>query len=145
MREKLKRDIQQSKFGSEGKIEKPNISVGREKIDLRTMVYCPFCLYRNRLSKFLMSGDKGISNYKAKCPECQQTMLFRTIANMCHMNEKKIEAYAKWVADYAKQGFWKKCKYEIWKERLQKYDMAIPFWRGYKKYRTTIARPDIED
>lgn len=146
MQQKAKRDKQQSIFTDNGKINKPRKeTIKKDKLYLDSIVYCPFCLYRDKLSKFLVSeGKKGISTWKAKCPECEMGMLMRTIKAMCRMTESKIEEYARWAFEYAKSGYWKKVKFEVWKRRLQEYGWSIPFWRKYRELKGRFGEEEIE-
>jgi hypothetical protein len=97
-------------------------------IDSEMVVYCPFCLYRDKLSKFLISDKRGISTFKAKCPECQITMLFRTLVIMTGMNNGKVRKYADWCYMYAREGFWSKMRdRELWMKRLKQYGWSVTF------------------
>jgi len=142
--EAVKNDKSQSKFSNESSIVKPEKEAiqqaNKEKINLDKIVYCPFCLHRAKLIKFLVSDKKGgISTYRARCPECRTGMLMKTVSAMHYMTDKKIESYAQWVCDY-RMGFWKKCKKDIWDKRLKEYGWIGIFWKKYKAIKASMPR-----
>ena len=142
--QKSKQDALQSRLNNQGNLVKPTEKVKEEKLNIDKIVYCPFCLYRAKLAKFLMTDVKGgISTYRAKCPECKVTMLMKTVNGMHYMTDAKIEQYAQWVCDY-RYGFWKKCNKKIWDKRLKSYGWVGIFWKKYKAIKATFMRPDNE-
>jgi hypothetical protein len=134
-------DKNQIRFTNTGEIETPK-PIKETNINPNKIMYCPFCLAKGKLRRFLISDSKGISIYKVKCFECKTEMFMRTLLFMTDMNSSKIEAYGKWVADYSRQGYWGKNKWEIWTQRLKKYDWEIEFWLAYKKYRVVVPRDE---
>jgi len=136
MTEKSKTNKEQFRFTKNGNLEKP-ISKTNNKINLNNIVYCPFCLYKDKLSKFLTSDSKGISTYKAKCPDCDKTMLMKTINSMTNMNDIKVKSYSAWCFMYRLSGFWNKVNMDKWKERLDRYGWKITFWATYRKLKGT--------
>jgi len=149
--QRVKDDKLQSKFSNEGNLDKitniTEITIKQEdKVNIDTVVMCPFCLNKDFLSKFLMTDSKGeISTYKVKCRECNQKMLMKTIKSMINMNNpKRIEAYAKWCVEY-RQGFWKKVSKKIWDKRLKRYGMVGVFWKTYKNLKASIPRDYNEE
>ncbi len=95
--------------------------------ETKTVYYCPFCLFFGSISKFKFRTPKGKESKKARCPECKNEMLMRTITV-----SMTPEQYAEWVYAYVKDGFWQKIKFEKWKERLYKLGMAQRFWAKYR-------------
>jgi len=103
-------------------------------------VLCPFCLHIGKIKEFLVSTKKGISQYRAKCPECQNGMLIRSL-----LQEMTVEEYAEWVYNYVADGFWQKCKWYTWKDRLAKLGMAAAFWTKYKQLKGEDTTESYED
>jgi len=101
--------------------------------------YCPFCLYFGRESEFETKTSKGRPSKKMMCPDCKNYMLKRTL-------EEKMtsEQYAIWVWGYRVDGFWRKCNFKVWKERLYKLGMAHKFWTKYKELKGPTAVPEDE-
>lgn len=88
---------------------------------------CPFCLYIGMLWRFSVKTKKGYSDKRAKCPECGEGMLMRTL-------RMKVtpEEFADWCYDYGK-GFWSKVgNFKQWNERLRKIGWSWEFWAKYK-------------
>jgi transcription elongation factor Elf1 len=85
--QKIKEDKQQTTLDGTKKVKVEN------KINYNTKVYCPFCLYYNKLATFILVDSK---EYKLKCPECGNIMLMKTLEGMTRMTKIKIQAYAKW-------------------------------------------------
>jgi hypothetical protein len=138
--QKSKSDKLQSRFNPTGDIDKPTEKVTEPKMNIDMIVYCPFCLCRARLIKFLTTdAKKQISTYRAKCRECNNTMLMRTLISMNQMNNDKIRSYARWVCEY-RYGFWKKVQKEKWDKRLKLYRWAGTFWTEYRKVKATLKR-----
>ena len=129
--EKADRDKAQSKFSVQAEFIKPE-APKEIKISPRLIVHCPFCLFRGKLQRFMVSDSQGISRYKAKCPECKTGMLMRTLIALSNMNDRKIEDYARWCFMYSLNGFWDKVKWETWSKRLAKYEWTITFWGKYR-------------
>lgn len=88
---------------------------------------CPFCLHPGAVKDFLVHGPDGeLKPKKAHCPECDINMLMESL-----LTEQSAEAYAKWVFDY--YGFWSKCNFKVWSQRLYAKGWASRFWPLYKK------------
>lgn len=103
-------------------------------------VMCPFCLYQNKLSHFFVSVKKGISSGKAFCPECKNGMLMRTL-----LADMTATQYAKFVWDYRTSGFWKKCPFDVWKQRLHGVGWSHEFWEEYKRLKAQFSSDSIFD
>ena len=87
---------------------------------------CPFCLHLDRLEKYMISTKKGYHQSMAQCPECKNKMLIRSLTS-----KWTPEQYADWVYPYSVDGFWQKCKYDIWKKRLYIIGWSTRFWNRY--------------
>jgi transcription elongation factor Elf1 len=126
--DKVKHDKQQTTLDNTTK----KIATPQQKVNYNTKVYCPFCLYYNKLNTFILVDTK---EYKLKCPECGNIMLMRTLKAMTRMTKTKVQAYAKWCFMYRLSGFWDKVNKPVWNRRLKEYNWAGPFWVTYKKLR----------
>ena len=127
--EKARDDKKQQVFGSWGEVEprhKPTVTE-TFTLDINMQVSCPFCLYHDKLQRFLVSTAKGISQSKALCPECHNGMLMKSLTA-----DWTPEQYADWVFRYAADGFWKKCPFVTWKKALKEMGWAGRFWDRYK-------------
>lgn len=94
-------------------------------------VFCPFCLYQDEMNKFFIITEKQkIHKSLGKCPECKNEMMLLTLMNM---NEYTMQEYAKFVFNYRLTGFWKKCPFDKWKERLKNFADFQDFWDEYKR------------
>jgi len=89
---------------------------------------CPFCLHLGPISEYLVSTKKGISQGKALCPECKQGMMMRSLTS-----EWTPEEFAEWVYPYTRSGFWQKCSFKKFNERLKRLGWSYPFWTRYKQ------------
>lgn len=89
--------------------------------------YCPFCLSFGKLSAFEYKTPKGNVSKGVKCPDCKNKMLRKSITNTM-----SAEQYAEWVFDYRKSGFWQKCNFAVWNERLYKLGLSHRFWEKYR-------------
>jgi transcription elongation factor Elf1 len=130
VRERNKLDRKQQLFNAEGvakRKEPPKVEV-TTVLDIKQAVMCPFCLYENHLQVFLVSTKKGISQSKAKCPECKNGMLMRSLTA-----DLTVEEYAEWCFGYVADGFWKKVPFERWKSRLFHLGWSQRFWERYKQ------------
>jgi len=129
-----KEDKQQVRFGKQAEViqPKPTETTQFTSVNFNELVMCPFCLFQGKLSQFLISTKKGISQGKAQCPECHNGMLMKSLWS--DMNAKE---YAKWVYGYSKSGFWKKCPFNTWKARLKKVGWSYDFWNTYKGLKGT--------
>lgn len=134
-------DKQQAKFNNKGDMEVRETSGTKTNVQINTKdsVMCPFCLYESKLSSFLISNKKGLSQGLAKCPECKNTMQMHNLCDIMNVKE-----YAKWVYEYGKFGFWKKCPFIEWKKRLSHIGWQQEFWDEYKalKIRSKILSSD---
>jgi transcription elongation factor Elf1 len=142
-------DRKQSKFDKSGNTKSIKDLPIREDIrDVDATIYCPFCLYKAKLKKFLtLDVDGKISNYKVQCPECDVTFLMQTAKGMRHVfTSNKIDQYAKWCAENARgrNGFWAKASKDKLDKRLRQLHMSTKFWESYKKWKISIARPEDE-
>jgi hypothetical protein len=102
--------------------------------DLNKRVTCPFCLGLEKFRLFLVSTKKGYSRSMGKCPLCGEGMRIKTLTDMLKWGPRE---YAQFVAPYASDGFWKKCKWEVWKERLALMKWTEEFWSRYHELRGT--------
>lgn len=148
MQEQLKEDRKQYRFTTKGILEEPIVKtdmIDGEKLNLGKVVYCPFCLFKGKLRQFLTSCKTGISKYKAKCPECEITMLMKTVNGMCYMNDTKIRQYAEWCFMYRLSGFWQKVDIKVFNYRLKKYGWSITFWTKYRSLKGSIEKEDYDE
>ena len=91
---------------------------------------CPFCLGSDSQPKFLL---KEKNHYMAKCPECQQNVLFKSLFNILRFSP---EEFAKFVFDYRLSSFWDKVKdFKEWNRRLFNlgFGYSTDFWNKYKE------------
>lgn len=132
--EKIRKDKQQMKLGETGKINTSTSAHIEPKItvNFNEEVACPFCLYAAKLSAFLIVGKDGYQQGKAHCPECKNNMMMKSL-----YNEWTAKDYADWVFNYRLSGFWSKCPFAKWKERLYKMGWAGAFWTRYKDLKGT--------
>ena len=146
IQEKLRHDKQQTIFTESGlgKTKSPlaiNITTIKDEI-----VFCPFCLGKYQLNKFLISTKKGYNKNLGKCPECQNQMRLETLNRMLKWNPKE---YAEFVYEYPAPAFWKKCSFNKWKNRLYEMNMSYNFWNTYKQLKEensyTEATQDTEE
>lgn len=123
----VKMDVGQTCFRPDGSLRPlPTVHVESSSIDVEKMVMCPFCLATNKIQRFLVSTKTGISSSKAECPECKNGMLMRTL-----LREWTPEAFAEWVYEYRRSGYWQKVQFEAWKKRLEQLGWSRPFWDHY--------------
>jgi transcription elongation factor Elf1 len=101
-------------------------------VEPQKKVTCPFCLGLEEFRLFLVSTKKGLSRSLAKCPLCLNGMRLKTLVDMLKWDAKK---YAEFVAPYASDGFWKKCKFDVWKKRLLIMGWTQEFWDRYHELR----------
>lgn len=99
-----------------------------------TIYYCPFCLYYGMMKDFQFLTAKHKTSKKARCPDCKNEFLMRSLTS-----PMSAEQYAEWVFMYSADGYWKKCKWDIWKDRLYKLGMAQKFWDKYRLLKGAIA------
>ena len=102
-----------------------------------TIYYCPFCLHYGRHEEFETKTAKGKPSKKIRCPECQNGML-----NMTLTEKMDAEKYAEWVFMYRSSGFWQKCPFKKWKDRLYKLGMSKKFWEKYKLLKGTAEKSE---
>lgn len=104
--------------------QESTVTFNYEKLEIE--VFCPFCCHTEKLTKFLtIETKKGKSNYKAECPECNTTLLTKTLLEN---NKKTWSEFAKWCYEYSASGFWQKVKWEKFRVRINPI-----FWEEYKK------------
>lgn len=135
MQEQLKYDKQQMIFtdshvwNEKSFIKENDSPLAIKQLDLRNrLVFCPFCLSKGMLHKFVIGTKKGFSKRYAICPECLQGMFLETLLNMLKWTPKE---YAEFVFNYHAK-FWNKCNFKIWKKRLYDLDLSLEFWERYK-------------
>ena len=64
--DKIDKDRQQTRFTTTGSIDKKRaILASKKNIKAKAddIVHCPFCLWRGKLLKFIVSTKKGFSSY----------------------------------------------------------------------------------
>jgi len=129
MHNKAKDDKQQIRFGAKAEVIQPKPAEITQftTVNCNEPVMCPFCLHRAKLSSFFISTKKGISQGKAQCPECHNGMLMKSL-----WAQWTLQEYAEWVFKYAKMGFWQKCPFHAWKERLRAIGWSYEFWKRYR-------------
>lgn len=126
---KIKRDLQQACFSPDGAVQqRPQVISRQAQVDFSRIVFCPFCLCEAKLQAFLISSKEGISQSRAQCPECGNGMMMRSVTATW-----TPKTFAEWVFDYAGSGFWQKCKWELWKKRLQDKGWTQAFWNRYRE------------
>jgi hypothetical protein len=127
---KSKDNKKQSRFDKSGWLQPVDkeVEVVFTGASINEQVMCPFCLYQAKLSAFFISNKKGISQTNAHCPDCNHDMRMKSLWNNWGAKE-----YAEWVFDYRHSGFWQKCPFAKWKERLHKIGWAHEFWTRYKE------------
>lgn len=128
-REELaKANLGQLTFSKDGEIrERKRILISSSSIDVTKLVMCPFCLRKNKIQRFLVSGKEGISKSRAQCPECQVGMMMATL-----LRDWDPISYADFVFGYRKSGFFQKIKFDEWKKVLYDMSWAKEFWDHYK-------------
>ncbi len=123
-------DKKQAKFDKKSTMvapAKPVVETFTAK-NCNELVMCPFCLHQAFLSSFFISNKKGISQGKAECPECHNTMLMKSL-----WQDMSPTQYAQWVFNYKSMGFWQKCPFAKWKDRLYAIGWGFEFWIEYKR------------
>jgi len=96
-------------------------------ITVDDVVYCPYCLHKDSITRFYTKTKHGVSEKLFKCPECEQGMRKETLT-------KKMtpEEYAVWMYDTKT---WDRVRFGVWKERLKEYGISWRFWDAYKKHK----------
>ncbi|GAG75020.1 unnamed protein product, partial [marine sediment metagenome] len=92
------------------------------------VVFCPFCLHKDKLTKFRKRVRKGYHKSLGKCPECKQGM--QLVSLTTPMNPTQ---FAEWVYDYPYNYFWRKCSFKKFNSRLHSLGWSYQFWGMYKK------------
>ncbi len=138
----FRNDKKQIKFDKNGWIQPPEQpkKVEHYAADPNMAVFCPFCLYLDNLQKFFISNKDGISQGKAKCPDCQNGMMMKTL-----IKDMTTSQYADFVFGYVHSGFWKKCPFEKWSKRLRAAGMSREFWKRYKELKGEAAADNVFD
>ena len=103
-------------------------------------VLCPFCLHEGPLGAFLISTKKGFHKGLGKCPECQNMMQLRTLTAKWTPSQ-----FAEWVYDYRLSGFWQKCKFKTFNDRLYRLGWSYEFWDRYKQLKGENQTEAYED
>jgi hypothetical protein len=124
--ERILSDKQQTSFSLDGSL-KSKILVKAELtgIPMDKLVMCPFCLKMDKLQRFLVSGQSGISQSRAQCPLCNSGMMMKSV-----LKDFTAISYADWVFSY--RGFFHKVVFETWKVDLAEKGWSEAFWLRYK-------------
>jgi hypothetical protein len=69
-------------------------------------------------------------------------MRLKTLMDMLKWGPRE---YAEFVAPYASDGFWKKCKWEVWKKRLFLMKWTQEFWTRYHELRGQDTNESFSD
>jgi len=127
--QKAKDDKQQATFDQYAKIKPTKEQQAKAVFTLETdkQVMCAYCLYQDKLYKFLISTKKGFHKSQAICPDCKNKQLIRTLTA-----EMNAEQYAEWMYLNMAYGGWQKVPWTKWKERLAQIGWSQPFWNRYK-------------
>jgi len=106
-------------------------------INYNQNVFCPFCLHKDFLRKFIINKRLG------KCPECENGMWIETLLRMLKWKPKD---YAEFVYGYPYAHFWSKCsyKFETWKQRLYNLNMSNEFWDIYKTLKEQEGYTEVD-
>lgn len=96
--------------------------------------YCPFCLHKAKMIDFRIRKGDGYSKEMVLCPDCNNRMMIRSLAN-----DMTIEEYAEWVFRYSLNGFWGKCPFEKFSGRLKALGWSYQFWERYKELKGDSA------
>lgn len=138
--EKALYDKKQLIFTAQGSLKSNEFrfaKVEEKAIDFNKKVTCPFCLSWQTLNKFLISTKEGYHKGLGHCQECNQNVQFKTLFNL---GQWTPEQYAKFVVDYPPAGFFKKIKFDEWKNRLNLMKWGQRFWTEYRR-----LNPKIEE
>lgn len=100
----------------------------KAKKDLPNFGTCPFCLFRGATVSFLRTRKNGTWSDLCTCPDCGSGMTIRSLTQ-----KMSIREFAAWVYKYI--GFWAKCDFNKFKERLWKMGVASEFWEEYHKWK----------
>lgn len=111
--QKIITDKQQIRLDTLDFMKNP-LATEQTELKLNQIVICPFCLYMSTLKKFVFSCGKGFHKSLGFCVDCGNKMTFRTLLKMPTWTPQE---YAKFVFDYVQNGFWDKCKYNVWSTR----------------------------
>jgi transcription elongation factor Elf1 len=125
-------DKQQLQFTVMGTLmNNPNKQAVIEKptIDWTKKETCPFCLSWQPLSAYLISTKKGIHHGLGKCKACGNGLRLKTLFTL---GQGTPEAYAKFITEYPSDAFFKKIKWEKWKNRLKMMGWTKRFWDEYR-------------
>ena len=139
LQEKYKHDKQQFILSTSGIQTNPHHQAKQTITITDKNVFCPFCLAKQKLSKFTVSTKKGINKRLGKCPQCNNQMLFETLIRMLQWTPKD---YAEFVYKYPSGAFFSKCKFQTWKQRLYDLDMSYEFWQTYKQLKEEYTEYD---
>lgn len=107
---------------------------------ISTQFTCPFCLHIDNIYHFKIKTKSGYSEKRARCPECEQGMMMRSLTK-----EMKPEEFADWCYTYG-AGFWSKVgNFEEWNRRLRKLDWSYRFWKKYKELKGEFDEESYAD
>jgi len=98
-------------------------------VEVDTTVTCPFCLYTDDITRFMIRLKSGKHSEKRfQCPDCKQKMLKETLTK-----KMTVEEYAEWVHDLGGRYFWSRCQFSKFKQRLKDLGISRQFWDAYRK------------
>ena len=89
--------------------------------------YCPFCLHKDRMEKYLISTKKGYDRRLGLCPECKNKMMIKTL-----VTQMTPEQFAEFAYDYRMSGYWQKVPFSTFNKRLWELGIAERFWTRYR-------------
>jgi transcription elongation factor Elf1 len=90
--------------------------------------YCPFCLHKDRINKYLISTKKGYHKGLGKCPECGNQMQFKSLTAAW-----TPEQFAEWAYQYSASGYWQKVPFSKFNSRLRQIGWLERFWARYRQ------------
>lgn len=127
------RDYIQTYFNDDGKLIYYPQSEWQIDNHLFELFRCPFCLYETRLYRFILRKRDGKYSRMCKCLECN--VKFHLLSLVTDMT---LSQYAKWIVDYPYAEFWRRCKFDVWVERLYKIDAHKQFWESYHSEKSKV-------
>jgi len=132
-------DKQQTRLGPIGLLEPSEMQKAKTETgpNYTQKVMCAYCLWQGPLHKFLISTKKGFHKSQAKCPDCGNGQLIRTLTA-----DMTPEEYAEWMFFNIGYGGWQKVPFNKWKERLAQLGWARQFWDRYKTLKAEYTEED---
>jgi len=133
----LRKDSNQFIFNAKGQSSsKPKPHTATTTIEVKAVKYlCPFCLHSGYIHLYEKRLASGKVSKRLHCPECNAEMRRESLTD-----HKTIEEYAEWVFNYAMSGFWKKCPFQKFNDRLYKLGMSYRFWKKYKQLKADKSK-----